>query len=69
MKTLSFLVNQGENDSYMAHGLEWAAYAEADNLEELSAKLLDEVRSHFAADERPEVILRLWDGSTLALSA
>lgn len=70
MERLSFLVNRGENDCLMAHGLDWAAYEEAGDWEELAARIRDSVRRDFAGDERPAYIDLLFiDGKIISLCA
>jgi hypothetical protein len=70
MKRLSFLVNNGENGCFMAHGLDWAAYEEAANWEELALKIREIVHREFMDDERPSFLdFRFMDGRIISLSA
>lgn len=70
MERLSFLVNMGENDCLMAHGLDWAAYAEASNWEELAENIRTSVRREFAEGERPAQLDFLFmDGKMISLCA
>ena len=70
MKRLSFLVNLGENDRLMAHGLDWAIYAEALSWKELADGIRDCVRREFAEGDRPARLDFLFvDGRMISLCA
>ncbi|MDR2391537.1 MAG: hypothetical protein LBE84_07665 [Planctomycetota bacterium] len=70
MRRLSFLVNQGENNSFMVHGLEWAAYAEGKSWVATTLAIRQSVKNSFAESERPEFLdFRFPDGSVISLSA
>ncbi len=70
MERLSFLVNNGENGCFMAHGLDWAAYEEAANWEELALKIREIVRREFVEGERPSFLdFRFVDGRIISLCA
>lgn len=70
MKRLSFLVNRGENDCFMVHGLEWATYAEGDNWSELTKAIMKTVDQMFPGDERPAFLdFRFPDGTVVSLCA
>ncbi len=70
MERLSFLVNRGENDCLMAHGLDWAAYLEADDMETLAESVRATIRRSFSADERPAYIdFMFMDGKLISLCA
>ena len=70
MKRLSFLVNQGENDCYMVHGLEWATYAEGFDWAEVTKCILADVGRAFANEERPAFLdFRFPDGTVVSLCA
>ncbi|MCC8167267.1 MAG: hypothetical protein LIQ31_14280 [Planctomycetes bacterium] len=70
MKRLTFLVNQGENDCYMIHGLDWATYAEGRDWEELTESIRTRIQNDFTAESRPEFLdFRFPDGSVISLVA
>lgn len=70
MDKLVFFVSQGENDCFMAHGLDWAVYTEAANWEQLRENLIATVARDFREDERPATIdLTFANGSKISLSA
>ncbi len=70
MKRLSFLVNRGENDCFMIHGLDWAAYAEGNDWNELTRKLLLDIERIFDEKSRPAFLdFRFPDGSVISLCA
>ena len=70
MKRLSFLVNQGENDCFMVHGLDWATYAEGSDWGEIIRDLLSRVEQSFTEDERPSYLDFMFpDGSVVSLCA
>ncbi len=70
MKRLSFLVNCGENDCFMVHGLEWATYAEGGDWTEIARDIRSHVSREFADEERPAYLdFRFPDGSIVSLSA
>lgn len=70
MTRLTFLVNRGENDCFMVHGLDWAAYAEGDDWTVLTQGILADVERVFGAESRPEYLdFRFPDGSVVSLCA
>lgn len=70
MERLSFLVNRGENDCLMAHGLDWAVYSEAPDWETLTESIRHCVQDEFPENERPLVLeFRFMDGTCISLSA
>lgn len=70
MKRVTFLVNQGENDCFMVHGLDWAVYAEGDDWSELTRSIITDVGRVFADDDKPEFLdFKFPDGSIVSLSA
>lgn len=70
MKRLSFLVNCGENDCFMVHGLEWAVYIESADWSEVTRTILGDIRRSFAIEERPAVLdFRFPDGTVVSLCA
>jgi hypothetical protein len=70
VNTLVFFVNQGENDCFMAHGLDWAVYTEAANWEQLRENIVASVARDFRERERPERIeLKFADGRQVLLGA
>ncbi|MDR1519795.1 MAG: hypothetical protein LBU23_06580 [Planctomycetota bacterium] len=70
MRRLSFLVNRGEYDCFMVHGLEWAAYAEGCNWIETTRAIRDSVIHSFDRGSRPDYLDFLFpDGRVVSLSA
>lgn len=70
MKRLAFLVNRGENDCFMVHGLDWATYAEASDWEAITAVLLKRVDDAFVGDEHPAFLDFMFpDGTVVSLCA
>lgn len=70
MKRISFLVNRGENDCFMVHGLDWASYAEGSDWHELTRSIVDDVKRVFNGDETPKILdFRFADGTVVSLSA
>lgn len=70
MKRLSFLVNRGENDCYMVHGLEWAAYVEGTEWADITECIITDVNRIFGDEERPQFLDFLFaDGSKISLCA
>ncbi len=70
MKRLTFLVNRGENDCFMVHGLDWAAYAEGNDFAEITKDLVKLVDKEFSRETRPEYLdFRFPDGKVVSLSA
>lgn len=70
MKRLSFLVNRGENDCFMVHGLDWATYAEGKDWAEITEKILHKVDSDFADGARPYYLDFMFpDGTVVSLCA
>lgn len=70
MKRLSFLVNRGENDCYMVHGLDWATYAEGADWTELTGTIKSRVDDTFPVEERPQFLdFKFPDGRIVSLVA
>lgn len=70
MKRLTFLVNRGENDCFMVHGLDWATYAEGDDWSELTKIIMDNVVKVFSGDAMPAYLdFRFPDGTVVSLCA
>ncbi|MCL1999959.1 MAG: hypothetical protein FWG74_00875 [Planctomycetes bacterium] len=70
MKRLSFLVNRGENDCFMVHGLEWATYVEGVDWMEIFQALHKHIFQEFAAEERPSYLDFCFpDGRIISMSA
>ncbi|MCD8351234.1 MAG: hypothetical protein LUC93_11560 [Planctomycetaceae bacterium] len=70
MKRLSFLVNRGENDCFMVHGLDWAAYVEGRDWSEITTTILSDVGRIFADDAKPEFLdFKFPDGTIISMVA
>lgn len=70
MKRLSFLVNRGENDCFMVHGLDWATYAEGRDWAEITKQILRKLDADFADRTLPYSLDFMFpDGSIVSLSA
>ena len=70
MKRLSFLVNRGENDCFMVHGLDWATYAEGYDWSEITSGILAKINSMYEDEERPAFLdFRFPDGTVVSLCA
>ena len=70
MRRLTFLVNRGEKDCFMVHGLDWATYAEGDDWTELTRTILSDVDRVFPDETRPAYLdFRFPDGTVVSLSA
>ncbi len=70
MKRLSFLVNRGENDCFMVHGLDWATYAEGDDWNELTRAILSNIDRVFDGNSRPDFLdFKFPDGTVVSLVA
>lgn len=70
MTRLTFLVNRGENDCFMVHGLEWATYAEGSDWPGIAQAILRNIEETFADDERPAFLdFRFPDGTIVSLCA
>lgn len=70
MKRLTFLVVRGENDCFMIHGLDWAAYAEGEDWDELTRDIMNNVDRAFPGESRPAFLdFRFPDGKIVSLSA
>ncbi len=70
MKRLTFLVNQGENNCFMIHGLDWATYAEGSNWLEVTAAIRAEVDLTFRDESHPAYLdFKFPDGSVISLCA
>lgn len=70
MKRLTFLVNRGENDCFMVHGLDWATYAEGEDWGELTSMIRSSVGKVFAEGARPDFLdFKFPDGKVVSLVA
>ncbi len=70
LKRLTFLVNRGENDCFMVHGLDWATYAEGSDFREITENLVKLVDREFTRETRPDYLdFRFPDGTVVSLSA
>lgn len=70
MKRLSFLVNCGEHDCFMIHGLDWATYVEGDDWASITQSIRSDVDRVFGEEERPEFLdFKFPDGTIVSLSA
>lgn len=70
MKRLTFLVNRGENDCFMAHGLDWATYVEADSWSDLTQIIMRRVDVLFTGDAHPTFLdFKFPDGTIVSLCA
>lgn len=70
MKRLTFLVNRGENDCFMIHGLDWATYAEGKNWSELTSMIKSSVMQSFEGEARPAFLdFKFPDGSVVSVAA
>lgn len=70
MKRLTFLVNRGENDCFMVHGLDWATYAEGDNWSDITKTIMDNVVKVFSGESMPAFLdFRFPDGTVVSLCA
>ena len=70
MKRLTFLVNRGENDCYMVHGLDWATYAEGSDWSEITSSIKSCIDREFPQEERPAYLdFKFADGTVVSLVA
>ena len=70
MRRLSFLVNQGGENYFMVHGLDWAVYAEGGDWAEITKAIRRDIDRSFDAGSRPAVLdFRFPDGKVISLSA
>ncbi len=70
MKRLLFLVNRGENDCFMIHGIDWAAYHEGASWSELTAAIRADVGRIFSGDSRPDRLdFKFPDGNVTSIPA
>ncbi len=70
MKRLTFLVNQGENNCFMIHGLDWATYLEGSDWQELTQTVRASVDQTFRDESHPAYLdFKFPDGSIISLSA
>ena len=70
MKRLSFLVNRGENDCFMIHGVDWAVYREGGDGAELTESLRADVGRHFVGDAKPTHLdFKFADGTVVSTVA
>lgn len=70
MKRLTFLVNRGENDCFMIHGLDWATYAEGNDWSELTSIIKTKVGKVFDEQSKPDFLdFKFPDGKVVSLAA
>lgn len=70
MKRLTFLVNRGENDCFMVHGLDWATYLEGGDWTEITSLIKEEVKRVFADEAQPAFLdFKFPDGTVVSLCA
>lgn len=70
MRRLAFLVNRGEKDCYMVHGLDWATYAESDDWNEITRTILSNIDRDFPVAERPSFLdFKFPDGTIVSYCA
>lgn len=70
MKRLAFLVNRGENDCFMIHGIDWATYREGEDWSELTALIKADVDKAFSGDAKPAFLdFKFSDGTTTSIGA
>jgi hypothetical protein len=70
MKRLSFLVNRGENDCFMIHGIDWATYREGGDWSELTALIRADVEKAFSGDAKPTHLdFKFADGTVTSIPA
>lgn len=70
MKRIAFLVNRGENDCFMIHGLDWATYAEGEDWTELTGMIKTSIDKTFADEDRPDYLdFKFPDGTVVSLVA
>lgn len=70
MKRLTFLVNRGENDCFMVHGLDWATYAEGQDWTELTSMIRSSVEKVFTDESRPAFLdFKFPDGTVVSMVA
>ena len=56
MKEIIFMVEEAPEGGYTAHALGASIFTEADNLNDLRAKIKDAVSCHFNEDQEPKVV-------------
>ncbi len=70
MKRLTFLVNRGENDCFMVHGLEWATYTEGADWGAVTSAIMHEINHAFSDEAKPQFLdFRFPDGTVVSLVA
>ena len=70
MKRLTFLVNRGENDCFMIHGIDWATYREGADWSELTESIKADVDKVFSGDTRPTHLdFKFADGTVISTVA
>ncbi len=70
MKRLNFLVNRGENNCFMVHGLEWAFYAEGSDWTDVTKSVLTTLHHDFPDNALPSFLdFRFPDGKIISLCA
>lgn len=55
-KEIIFLVEEDPEDGYTARALQHSIFTQGETLDELKVMILDAVRCHFTAAERPPII-------------
>ena len=56
MKEIVFLVEESQENGYIAKAVNHSIYTQGDNLDELKLMISDAVRCHFDEDEMPKLI-------------
>lgn len=70
MKRLTFLVNRGEKDCFMVHGLDWASYDEGEDWGEVTGRILSAVCRIFDGEDKPAFLdFKFPDGTIVSLCA
>ena len=57
MKEIVFLVEESQENGYIAKAVNHSIYTQGDNLDELKLMISDAVRCHFDADEMPALMI------------
>ncbi len=56
MKEIVFLIEESQENGYIAKAVNHSIYTQGDNLDELKLMIYDAVRCHFDEDEMPKLI-------------
>jgi hypothetical protein len=57
MKEIIFLVEESQENGYIAKAVNHSIYTQGDNLDELKLMIRDAFRCHFDDDEMPELMI------------